>query len=268
VKGLVLLCLVASPLLASAEAPPDIARLLPPDGDPSGAIFAFAGNAVHTNATSQEMTGDLPGLHTVKNVVGAYSKDKKAYWASAELVSGLIGASKAVDGHASALWERGDSGWKLVAFSLVPTANNKQHAESVKAGLAPPEVPDANNASGEYFMTIFSGAFGEDAKGLVSTRKDATMFGSGQTERYVGGAKMAKAFGAWNLSFAVRDGITSGTTKGRLLWIAANLDARRASRPKAPATPYRVFLIFEGDGSGSYSLVHASFAEMVVKPWP
>ncbi len=256
------------PVLAIADKPaappvPDIASLLAPDADRS-ATFAFAGNSVVQAAAPQ--TSDLPKAHVARNVSGAFSKNKRAYWASADLATSAT--AKDVDGHASALWEKSDTGWKLVAFSIVPTATSKQQQAANKKGLMPPKLHDANGASGEYFLTVFPNVFGNDAVDTVANRKDSVMFGSGPTERYVGGDAIKKMLIAWNLQLEIRDGLASGLTKGRLLWIAANMNARPANDAKAAPTPYRVFLIFEGDGDDTYELVHASFAAMTEQAWP
>jgi hypothetical protein len=274
----VIACLVLVPALALADKPakapaaapappPDLASLIPPEGDPSGAAFAFAGRKAFVNASSTDMTMELPGQHVVKNVVGSFSKDKRAFWASGELVSGVVGTKATVDGHASALWERSDKGWKLVAFSLVPTATGKQQQAAIKSKLAPPAIQTNDGAKGVYFLTIFPDVFREHAIDKVSARKDAVLLGSGASERYVGGGKFVGALGAWKLAFTVRDGIASGTTQGRLLWIATNLDTRPLDHPDAAPVPYRVFLIFEGDSDGNYEMVHASFAAVTDQAW-
>jgi len=263
----VVLALLVIPTVAHADKnAPDINKLLTSDGV-AGASAALVGNGVYNGATSTEMAADYPAALITKNVLGGYSKDKKAYWASADLVPAA--GTKTVVGHASALWEKPgkDVDWKLVAFALTPTATGKQQKAANDKGMTPPKVKDANNANGEYFMTIFGGVFGEDASGTVSARKEVVLFGSAPNERYATGTKASKQLEKWNLNFKVRDNITSGTTKGRMLWIITNLDARPAGKEKANPTPYRAFLIFEGDGGGSYSLVHGNFAAMVETPW-
>ncbi|MEO8548432.1 MAG: hypothetical protein ABI678_00590 [Kofleriaceae bacterium] len=268
-KWLLVACavVVTTPALADKAKPatPEIGQLIPPGGDPSGATFAFAGTGVYTNATAQQLTKDLPGLHVVKNVAGAYSKNKKSYWASADIASGVVGSSQAIDGHASAVWDKIDGNWKLVAFSIVPTATAKQQLEGKK--LAVPAIKASNGAGDVYFLTLFDQIFSEHADETVGGRKDAVMFGSAANERYVGGASIKKALASWNLAFTVRDGRADGKTSGRLLWIAANMDARPATKPKADPTPYRVFLVYEGDSDGNYELVHASFAA-ITGGWP
>jgi len=197
-------------------------------------------------------------------VAGGFSKNKKAYWASADL---LPTGGKVVDGHASALWEKSGTDWKLVAFSVVPTATGKQQQEAIKKNVAPAKITAKNGADSEYFLRIFAGVFGESADEQVSARKEAVMFGSGANERYVTGAKVAKTLAGWNLAFEVRGDIGSGLTKGKLLWIGVNLDARSKGKPKSTPVPYRAFLIFEGDDSGSYEMVHASFAAVTEQTW-
>ena len=246
-----------------AAATPDLGQLIPPDGDPSGATFAFAGSAVYTGATAQQMTKDLPSHHALKNVAGGFSKNKKSYWASAE----ITGGSKAVDGHASAVWDKTASGWKLVAFSIVPTATDKQQQEAKKKGAAAPAIKAMNGAGDEYFLTVFDKVFSEHAADTVGERKDAVLFGSAANERYVGAGAIKKALGGWDLTLTVHGDMADGKTSGRLLWIAANVDARPQTKPKADPTPYRVFLIYEGDSDGNYELEHASFAA-VTTGWP
>ncbi|HEY1811449.1 MAG TPA: hypothetical protein VGG74_03780 [Kofleriaceae bacterium] len=268
-KRLLIACVWLVPVVAIAApgvAPvPDIASLFAPDADGSAA-FAFAGNGVFQGTAPQ--ASDLPKGQVVRNVSGAYSKNKLAYWASADVAASTT--AKDVDGHASALWEKSGAGWKLVAFSIVPAATSQQQQAANKKGLVPPKIRDANGASGEYFMTVFSNVFGNDVVDTVADHKEDVMFGSGPGERYVGGGAIKKMLLGWNLDFAVRDGLASGLTKGHLLWIAANMNARPKNNDKAPPTPYRVFLIYEANGNdgGDYQLVHASFAAMTEHAWP
>src|SRR5580698_7820454 len=185
---LLIACVVLVPVLAIADKPapasvPDIASLLASDADHS-ATFAFAGNSVLQGPVSQ-VALDLPKAHVARNVRGALSKNKLAYWASADLATTATATD--VDGHASALWEKSDAGWKLIAFSIVPTATAKQQQTANKRGVMPPKIIDASGASGEYFLTVFPKVFGNDAVDTVANRADAVMFGSGPTERYVGG---------------------------------------------------------------------------------
>jgi ketosteroid isomerase-like protein len=273
-KALLVACVVvvASPALAdkpaakpvAAPATPELGQLLPPDGDPSGAAFAFAGSGVYAGATAQQMKTDLPALHVMKNVAGAFSKNKKSYWASADVASGK---SQEVDGHASAVWDKTATGWKLVAFSLVPTATAKQQQDAKKKGAVAPAIKASNGAGDEYFLTVFDKVFRENAGETVGARKDAVMFGSAANERYVGAASIKKTLASWDLAFTVHGDMADGKTSGRLLWIAANIDARPQTKPKAEPTPYRVFLVYEGDADGNYELVHASFAA-VTSGWP
>ena len=265
-RSLLVLLTVLVPAVAVAgnDPPPDITKLIAADGDPSGAEVALVGNNVYENAAAKDMAADMPKDHVMKNVAGAYSKNKKAYWATAELTASAT--PKIVDGHASALWDKTDKGWKLVAFAILPTATSKQQAAANKAKLLPPKVTQADNAN-DYFMTVFSAFLGSPADS-VSDRKDAVLFGSAPNERYVGGAKIKKTMAGWNLMLDQHDGRAANTTKGgKLLYIAGNFDARPQGKDKATPTPYRVFFIFEGPGGGDYSLVHANFAAMVEKPW-
>lgn len=265
-KAILVACtvLVASPALAdkkpAAPKPPDLGQLIPPEGDPSGATFAFAGAGVYTGATAQQMTTDLPGLHVVKHFAGAFSKNKKSYWASGDIASGVAGTSQAIDGHASAVWDKTGAGWKLVAFSIVPTATAKQQQEAKQKHVAAPAIKAMNGAGDEYFLTVFDKIFSENAAETVGSRKDAVLFGSAANERYVGAAAIKKTLAGWGLGFTVHGEMADGKTSGRLLWIAANIDARPLAKPKADPTPYRVFLVYEGDADGNYELVHASFA--------
>lgn len=263
----VVLALCAPAVARGDSKAPDLAALLAPEGV-GGATAALVGNGVYYGAAAKDMGADLPKGLAAKNVATATSKDKRSFWASADLTTAAD--AKTVIGHASALWERldKDKDYKLVAFALVPTATGKQQKAAITKGIAPAKVKDANGASGEYFMTIFGGAFGSNPGDSVSNRKDVVVFGSAPNERYVGGGKAGTTITSWKQMFSVRDGITSGLTKGGILWIIVNLDARPQDKDKAKPVPYRAFLIFEGDGGGSYSLVHASFAAPVETPWP
>lgn len=262
----VVLALLAPAVARGDSKAPEIAALLSPDGV-AGATAALVGNGVYYGASAKDMGADFPAGLAAKNVAVGSSKDKRSYWASADLTTSAD--PKTVVGHASALWERADKDkdYKLVAFALLPTATGKQQKAAIDKGIAPAKVKEDNGASSEYFMTAF-GAFGADAADSVSTRKDVVVFGSAPNERFVGGAKASATIKSWNLMFDVRDGKTSGLTKGRILWVITNFDARPQGKDKAKPVPYRAFLIFEGDGSGSYALVHGSFAAPVEKPWP
>jgi hypothetical protein len=264
-RSIVVLCMVLVARVAAAgNDAPDITKLITADGDPSGAEIALVGNNVYTNAAAKDMAADMPKDHVMKNVAGAYSKNKKSYWATAELTASAT--PKVVDGHASALWDKTDKGWKLIAFAIVPTATGKQQAAANKAKLVPPKVTQAENAN-DYFLTVFGAFLGSPGDG-ISDRKDAVLFGSAPTERYVGGAKIKKTITGWNLMLDQRDGRADNITKGgKLLYIVGNFDARPQGKDKATPTPYRVFFIFEGPGGGVYDLVHANFAAMVEKPW-
>lgn len=258
-RALVILLALAAP--AYADKAPDIAKLL---DDPSGATFAFAGNANYSGATGKQMAADLPTGHTAKNILGAYSANKKSYWASADLAVG-----DKIDGHASAVWDQSGGSWKLVAFSVVPTATGAQQQEANKKGLVPPAIKSSNGAGDEYFLTVFDGVFSESSTvaDTLGKAKDVVLFGSAATERYTGPAAIKKALAGWKLAFHQRDGMVDGKTTGRLLWIATNFDARPVATPKAAPTPYRVFLVLQGDSDGNYALVHASFSAMTAQGW-
>jgi hypothetical protein len=263
-KWMLVVLTVLVPVVAFAgNDAPDITKLIAADGDPSGAEVALVGNNVYENAPAKDMAADMPKDHVMKNVAGAYSANKKSYWASAELTASAT--PKVIDGHASALWDKTDKGWKLIAFAIVPTATGKQQAAANKAKLVPPKVIQADNAN-DYFMTVFGAFLGSPADG-ISDHKEGLLFGSAPNERYVGGAKIKKTIGGWNLMFDQRDGRASNITKGKLLYVVGNFDARPQGKDKATPTPYRVFFIFEGPGGGVYSLLHANFAAMVEKPW-
>src|SRR4051812_18670883 len=114
------LLVVAVTLLLSTSAhadgsAPDIATLLTPVGG-AGATAALVGNGVYYGASAKDLGTDLPKNLAAKNVAGGYSKDKRSYWASAELPPAAD--AKTVVGHASALWEKTDKDWKLLAFAL------------------------------------------------------------------------------------------------------------------------------------------------------
>src|SRR3954463_15038659 len=108
----VLTLLLATPAHADGSAP-DIATLLAPDGG-AGATAALVGNGVYYGASAKDMGADLPAGLAAKNVAGGASKDKRAYWASADLTTSAD--PKTIIGHASALWERADKDkdYKLV----------------------------------------------------------------------------------------------------------------------------------------------------------
>ncbi|MFT3695646.1 MAG: hypothetical protein QM831_21090 [Kofleriaceae bacterium] len=232
-RALLLIFALVSP--AFADDKPDLGQLLT---NPSGAAFSLT-------------DGTVPAKHAVKNVVGAFASNKKSFWAAGDVVND----KGTVDGHASAVWDHDKTGWTLIAYSLVPTTTAK--------AIAPPKIESKNTAGDEYFLTIFDDVWGQDAAETVTKAKDAVLFGSAPNERFVGGAAMNKALTGWNLKFKIRDGRVTGKTSGRLLWMVANMDATSGKS----TTPYRVFLVFQGDSDGGYSLVHASFAAMTGHGW-
>jgi hypothetical protein len=94
----------------------------------------------------------------------------------------------------------------------------------------------------------------------ISERKDAFMFGSDKRERYLGGDKVRATLAKWALAFTVRDGIVAGTTASKTVaWIAANVDARPAAKPKAATTAYRMTAIYELHGK-SWDVVALQFS--------
>lgn len=94
----------------------------------------------------------------------------------------------------------------------------------------------------------------------VSDRDDVVLYGSEAKERYVGCEAVRAALRKWKLAFSVRDGVVAGATASKTVaWLAANVDARPAGKPKAPATPYRVTVIYELHGA-AWDIVQLQFS--------
>src|SRR5205085_8689722 len=93
----VVVMVMFAPGLARAEgSPPDIAKLLAPDGV-GGATAAMVGNGIYYGASAKDMGADLPSGFAAKNVATAASKDKRSYWATADLTTSAD--PKTVVGH-------------------------------------------------------------------------------------------------------------------------------------------------------------------------
>ncbi|HEY4055502.1 MAG TPA: hypothetical protein VGM39_02800 [Kofleriaceae bacterium] len=154
--------------------------------------------------------------------------------------------------HGAFLVEKGDSGWSPTVWHISQLGKPAE----TQTPLAR-KVTDAEDAAKLFEATI------ADPKAFaktVSDRKDAVLLGSDKGERFVGGAKVRAKLAAWNLSLQTRGGVQAGVSQNKTFaWVAANVDARSISKPKAPVTAYRVLAIYE-KVDATWKLVSLSFS--------
>ena len=153
--------------------------------------------------------------------------------------------------HASILYEKDGGRWEPAVW----------HVAELSAGAAGDpiarKIEDADDA-----VKVFETTLG-DPKAFaktVSDRKEVVLYGSDKGERFVGGAKVKGKLTSWNLTLTVHDGVQAGLSSGKTLaWVAANVDARPAKKPKAAAQPYRVLVIYEKTGA-TWKIVSLMFS--------
>ncbi len=155
----------------------------------------------------------------------------------------------------------GKAPWTALAWHLGRPITGKDQKAAIAAGERPRPLPRRIGKGAEAAVAVFEASIG-DPRALartVSARTDVVLYGSGASERYVGGAKVAATLGKWNLTFKVRDGLQAGVTRsGTVAWVAANLDATSAKKPGA-ATPYRAMFVYERHVD-QWQLVQAHFS--------
>ncbi|HEX7839645.1 MAG TPA: nuclear transport factor 2 family protein [Kofleriaceae bacterium] len=76
-------------------------------------------------------------------------------------------------------------------------------------------------------------------------------------ERSEGAAQVRAQLERWKFAFKVRDGIRAGLTASKTVaWVAANVDASSARRPKDKPLPHRLLFVDEKTGA-TWKLVQA-----------
>jgi hypothetical protein len=160
--------------------------------------------------------------------------------------------------HATALYD----GTQILVWHIARVVKGKEQAAALKKGTTPPKLDKKIAAGAEELVKVFETTIG-DPKTLgatVSDRKDVALYGNEPKERTVGGAKVKAKLAAWKLGFTVRDGIHAGLTSSKTVgWVAANVDAKSAQKPKDKPVPYRVLFLYEKKGA-DWKLVNAHFS--------
>ena len=234
--------------------------------------FAFTHYKAHVSpATRKAALGNELGGMTYARDVNAMAADKSAYWIATDIIELQIGCGSApcppppppppAEMHATFLYARGKAGWDLIVWDLAAVVSGKDQAASLKLNTPPEEIPKKIDAGAEEVVKLFETSIADHKTmaATVSTRKDVVLFGNEAKERAVGGAKVKAKLETWKLGFKVRDGIQAGLASKTVAWVAANVDARSAKKPKADPVPYRLLAIYEKTGA-EWKLVHAHFS--------
>ena len=272
IAGVALFLMVGLSSLAVAEDRPSLEGedVIDPDGPPPR--FAFTAYKAHVSPVTRKaaLEGELSGMSYARDV-GAMAADKSAYWIATDIVEFEIGCGSApcppppppppAQAHATFLWQRGKAGWDLIVWDLATVISGKDQAAALKLDPAPSELSKKIDAGAEEVVKLFETSIADPKTmaATVSTRKDVVLFGNEAKERAVGGAKVKAKLEAWKLGFKVRDGIQAGLASKTVAWVAANVDAKSAKKPKDKPVPYRLLAIYEKTGA-DWKLVHAHFS--------
>jgi len=235
----------------------------------NGSVFTgkkFEAPSIHSGIM---MTGEMT---VVSKVVTAANADGSVAWVAGNAEAGCV--TDAPDdcvpgygptGHATGLLLKRGTEWQWIAWHATEAVSAKDQAKLAAEGVVPdPLTPARSVAGAEDVATLFEQSFA-DAKLLgasVSKRKDVVLYGSGEAERFVGGAQVAAKLKGWNLVFKVRDGLHAGVvgTNKDVAWVAANVDATSKARSAKPSV-YRVLAIYEkANGKGDWKLVQLHFS--------
>jgi hypothetical protein len=195
----------------------------------------------------------MPENAASKKPVVGISADKTAVWINADVAEEIVCRDMGCDQekakgwwHATALFEV--KGPTIVAWQIAKTVAGKDQAAAIKKGVSLDGLDERVDKGSEDPVKLFKDTLGDPKKlaATVSDRKDAVMYGSELGERFVGGAKIKSQLAKWNLGFTVTGGVQSGLTKSQTVaFVAANVEAKSMKNPKAAASPYRVFAIYE-----------------------
>lgn len=243
------------------------------DSDNTPPRFAFTKDAAFSEPEKREdaVLGLADQYPVSSTVVNALASDRKSLWLSADLSQLQFGVGcgrepcpslppPPIEHHAVVLYDLNKGHWTAIAWHIARVVNGKAQAAALRKHVVPDalvrKIDGADDAVALFEKTI------GDPKAFaktVSDRKDAVLYGSEVDERVDGGAKVRDQLLAWNLVLKVRDGLCAGVTASRTVaWIAANVDAMSAKKPK-DKQPYRLFAIYEKTGK-EWSLVNASFS--------
>jgi hypothetical protein len=233
--------------------------------------FAMSNLAVQsTDDDLYSAYDELGGLDSMTDRVSiGLTDDGKAAWLAADRrLVGDCGGDAGGAGcgatlakvHVSGVFELGKDGWGPVVWNTSTTTSDVREAQVLKDGKGLAAIP-AKIEGADAAAALFSSTIG-DPKALaksVSTRKDTLLYGSEDGERFTG-AQVAAKLRKWNLAFKVHDGVRAGlSANGGLAWVAANLDATPAAKPKAKPTPYRALFVYLKAGD-HWELVQAQFS--------
>lgn len=164
---------------------------------------------------------------------------------------------------ASAVLENIAGTWQPLAWSLTESIPGAQQVEAMDQGVMPDKIARSTTGA-DQVATLFETTIIEPKafSSTMSTRKEAVLFGSELTERYVGPAA-GKQLAAWSFTFKVRDGLRAGLSKsGNVAWVAANLDGIPTKKLNAKPVPYRAFALYEKTPAG-WKLVQLQFSTQV-----
>jgi len=235
-------------------------------------VFAFTGNLTLDPPPSLDVARmgfpDTALADHKKTLVAHVSPDTA--WISTYLAEhsqcGKNGCVKSTpDGwvRAIALFDKVGTEWQPVAWSITPSIHAKAQQDSIDEGALPDAITSKSDGADDV-VKLFTTSLA-DPKAFAATfanRKDVTLMGSELGERYVG--PQAKAtIAKWNFTFTVRDGTRAGMSKSKTVaWVAANVDAKSAKKPKAKAIPFRAFALYEKIGD-AWKLVQIQFSTSV-----
>ncbi|MEO8701568.1 MAG: nuclear transport factor 2 family protein [Kofleriaceae bacterium] len=157
--------------------------------------------------------------------------------------------------HATGLFEKTATTWRPIVWHQASPIADKELAQAIKTTVLD-KLPRTIDGA-EAVVAQFQATIGKSATlaATISDRSDVVMYGSQQTERYVGGAAVKKQLGAWNLTFAVRDGIVAGLAGTSVAWVAANVNATAGKS----TVPYRLLAIYE-QTAGVWKIVQLHFS--------
>ncbi len=263
----ILVAVLASPTLAIADdvATPDLESLMGSQPEGTVPVFAFTGpNTITSAKTLPEALGSLHYFPT--HTVEAWGPDKQSIWLAGELLTpqmnGLPAPDAPVGMHAVVLYELDKKRtWHTVAWHISYVVDAAHQTAAQKQGITPTVLERATTGADDV-AALFESTCGDPkvfAK-TISDREDVVLFGSDATERTLGGAKVRARLATWSLAFKVRDGVRAGLTSSKTVgWVAANVDATSTKKPKDKPQPYRVFAIYEKQGT-TWQLVNASFS--------
>ena len=225
--------------------------------------FAFTTYGVSELGAADTASLAMNNVDATNKVIGLASTGTDAFVAADITASGDCGGDGNSCGkpigwmHAVLLFEKTDEGWLPEVWHVADVVSAKEASKAVAPAAIARKVNGGADVAKVFESTL---ADPKAFANAVSDRKDVVLYGSESGERVVGGANVRAKLRAWNLVLTVRDGVQAGLARGKTLgWVAANVDAKPASKSKSSPTPYRLLAIYEKAGD-SWKLVCASFS--------